>query len=260
MNQVISSGLRLDSQRSAYQCVGFWWDRASNEMRPAPPAGGMPFLRLVFMDLNLAEQGGVPDASNLATVVMSVLKQLVSPSGGPYLLVFWTQVGTRVEAVSKIIYERLEKVENVPAPVSIIELDKKPFLIKDPAKQDFSGTLKSFMRHCMETWMRCEPPVRKAVERMNPRCRRYRLGSRGPLRRQQARSTRFTGARRSTAPNPNAGSIRIQKVMAKVAVAAAGESAAHDNPAGALDAASSTFSWTSLVFLSTRRVTRLLSK
>ena len=125
-------------------CIGYWWDRTVNELRPAPQAGGIPFLRLIFMDLNLAEQGGVPDAANLAAVVMTVLKQIVSPNGGPYLLVFWTQVGTRVQEVSSLIYERLEGVEGVPAPVAITELPKKPFLVNDSAQGGLSDSLKEF--------------------------------------------------------------------------------------------------------------------
>ena len=216
-------------------CVGFWWDRASNEMRPAPPPGGMPFLRLVFMDLNLAEQGGVPDASNLATVVMSALKQLVSLSGGPYLLAFWTQVGTRVEAVGKIIYERLEKVENVPAPVSIIELDKKPFLIQDPAKQDFSGALKEFYAALHGNIDALRAAVQKAVEHEPTLSALSSWESRAAEAAASA-VNQIHGCATIDSPQPERRIDSVQKVMAKVAVAAAGESAAQDNPAGALDA------------------------
>ena len=37
-------------------CMGFWYDRSLNELRPDPPQSGLPFVRLVFMDLNLAER------------------------------------------------------------------------------------------------------------------------------------------------------------------------------------------------------------
>src|SRR5436190_1888287 len=77
-------------------CMGYWYDRETSQLTPEPAKDGLPFLRLVFMDLNLVELGGIPETANLCAGVMSVLKQLVSKEGGPYLLVFWTQVGSKV--------------------------------------------------------------------------------------------------------------------------------------------------------------------
>ncbi len=29
-------------------CIGYWYDRDLNELRPTPPDGGLPFLRIVL--------------------------------------------------------------------------------------------------------------------------------------------------------------------------------------------------------------------
>ena len=77
------------------------------------------------MDLNLAELGGLPDAKSLSGPVFSVLKDIVAPNAGPYILIFWTQVGSRVGEVEQILYERLEKVTGIPCPISVVELTTK---------------------------------------------------------------------------------------------------------------------------------------
>jgi hypothetical protein len=104
---------------SGIPCVGYWYDRGSHQLQPAPPAGGLPYVRLILMDLNLEELAGIPDPANLCGTVMDVLHQIVSKDGGPYLLVFWTQVGTKVEAVKTLLYQRLE---GIPFPLAVLEL------------------------------------------------------------------------------------------------------------------------------------------
>ena len=104
-------------------CMSYWYDRDTLKLVPA--AKPHEFLRLVFMDLNLAELGGNPDSKNLAGVVMDVLKQIISPQGGPYLLIFWTEVTGKIEEVKQLLYERLE---GVPTPLDVVELAKRKFL------------------------------------------------------------------------------------------------------------------------------------
>jgi len=77
------------------------------------------------MDLNLAELGGNPDSKNMTGVVMDVLKQIVSSQGGPYLLIFWTEVTGKVEEVKRLLYERLD---GIPAPLDVVELSKRKFI------------------------------------------------------------------------------------------------------------------------------------
>src|SRR3954463_15078683 len=121
--------------------MGYWYDRATHELSPAPPAGGLPDLRLVLMDLNLEESGGTPVPANLAGSVMSVLKRIISPAGGPYLLVFWTQVSGRVDEVRELLYERMEEL---PRPLDVLAIPKGPFIVADPKDRDFKAALQQF--------------------------------------------------------------------------------------------------------------------
>ena len=118
-------------------CMSYWYNRSSSKL--IPKAKPHEFLRLVFMDLNLAELGPDPDAKNLAGAVMTVLEQIVSPSGGPYLLVFWTEVTGKIEEVKNILFQRLK---NVPLPLDVVELPKRQFLpIVKATGKDLDGDL-----------------------------------------------------------------------------------------------------------------------
>lgn len=219
---------------SGIPCMGFWFDRDTNELLPKPADGGLPFLRLIFMDLNLAELGGVPEPANLCAGVMSVLKQLVSKSGGPYLLVFWTQVGSRVAEVKRMLYERLEKVEQIPCPLAVVELDKGPFIVADPKGQDFKSALRGFYSELHKTIPQLEEAVKQAVAQDSQLSAVSSWESRASEAAARA-VNQIHACARGDAADPLRTSESIQKVLTKIALAALGETAAAEGPARALD-------------------------
>src|SRR6266481_403340 len=127
--------ITLGLSASGIPCMGYWYDRDTQALRPEPQPDQTSYLRLVFMDLNLAELGGVPDPANLCGVVMGVLKQIIAKEAGPYLLVFWTQISGKVEAVADMLYQRLD---GIPLPVKITELSKSKFISSDPKQKEFA--------------------------------------------------------------------------------------------------------------------------
>ena len=215
-------------------CMGFWYDRNLNELKPAPPQSGLPFVRLVFMDLNLAERAGVPDATMLSAGVIDVLKQIIAKAGGPYLLVFWTQVGTRVDEVSTIIFDRLEKAGGVPCPIAITSLDKAPFLISEPAGGDFTVALQDFYTELHQHIDTLKEGVSNAAS-YDP-CL-------SALSFWESRASEAAGrtinevyeCAKGQAEHPPGRSDSTANVLAKIAVAAAGKKPAVACPARALD-------------------------
>ncbi len=220
---------------SGIPCMGYWFDRDTSELLPKPADGGLPFLRLVFMDLNLAELSGVPETANLCAGVMSVLKQLVSKNGGPYLLVFWTQVGTRVADVAKMLYERLEKVEQVPCPIGVVELAKGPFIVADPKGQDFKVALREFYSELHQNIPQLENAVKEAVAR-NPQLNTVSSWESRASDAAARAINQVHACARDDAGDPLRTSESIQKVLTRIALAASGENSAAEGPARALDA------------------------
>jgi len=220
---------------SGIPCTGYWYDRDANELRPPPAEGGHPFLRLILMDLNLAEQAGIPDAATLCSGVMDVLKQIVAKDGGPYLLVFWTLVGTRVSEVANLLYERLEPVEGIPCPISVLELPKRPFIVSDPKQEDWKTALREFHTELHKNIPQLQQTLMTVLTN-NPTL--------NTLTSWESRSADAAGlavneiyaCAKDDAAEPAKRTESIQKVLAKIAVAASGQKPASISPSRALDA------------------------
>lgn len=216
-------------------CTGYWYDRDTNQLMPEPAAGGLPLLRLIFMDLNLAELGGIPETATLCAGVMNVLKQLVAKDGGPYLLVFWTQVGAKVEDVGTMLRERLEPVEGVPPPIAVVGLDKGPFLVGEPKDKDFNTALKDFYAALHKIVPELAKIVNSVVSHDPQLC---------ALSAWEGRAAEAAGravnevnlCARNDVTDPSNTSTSIQGVLATIAVAASGPRPANAAPARALDA------------------------
>lgn len=219
---------------SGIPCMGFWFDRDTSELLPKPPEGGLSFLRLVFMDLNLAELAGIPEPATLCAGVMSVLRQLISKDGGPYLLVFWTQVSTKVADVKKMLYERLERVEQIPCPIAVVELAKGPFIVGDPKEQHFKLALQEFYSELHKTIPQLSDAMRQAVAQDPQLSAVSSWESRAAAAAARA-VNQIHACAREDAADPLCTSESIQKVLTKIALAASGETAAKENPARALD-------------------------
>jgi hypothetical protein len=214
--------------------MGYWFDRDTSELRPPPPAGGVPYLRLLFTDLNLAELGGVPETSVLWAAVVSVLKQIVSRDSGPYLLVFWTRVGAKADEVKEMLYARAEQLDGVPCPIDVLAMPKAQFLIDPPKGKDFDEGLREFYAALHANIEQ----LRQAVG--------LTVATNATLNAVSAWESRAADAAalavnevhrcaRSDEQDPSKVSEALTKVVAKIAVAAAG-SAALAEPARALDA------------------------
>ena len=215
--------------------MGYWFDRDTSDLRPPPPEGGHPFLRVVFTDLNLAELGGVPETAALWATLVGVLKQLVSPNSGPYLLVFWTRVGAKAAEVKEMLYARAGELDGIPCPIDVLELSKGPFLIPAPAEKSFNEGLREFygalhanidqLRQAIEGAVATDPQL-NAVAAWESRAAEAAALAVNEVHR---------CARADTEDASRVGEA-LKKTLAKIAVAASGTTAAQAGPARALDA------------------------
>jgi hypothetical protein len=217
---------------SGIPCMGYWYDKDAHTLRPEPDEGGLPFLRLVFMDLNLEELGGVPDAATLCGNVMPVLKQVISKHGGPYSLIFWTQIGTKVEEVRKLLYERLE---GIPFPLAVVELPKGKFIGEGPKEKNFKEGLQEFYSDLHSNMGALGKAVSEVVAQDSQLCAMSSWESRASEAAARAVNEVYACAEGDVADPAKTGES-IKKVLTKIAVAASGQTSASDSPARALDA------------------------
>lgn len=226
----ITSGLAA----SGIPCAGYWYDRNTGNLSPAPTAR-LSHVRLIFMDLNLAEiAGGPPDTASLCSTVMEVLEQLLSADAGPYLLVFWTNVSSRVREVAAMLYERLEPAHGIPCPLAVEELAKGPFIVNDPKEKDFKIALGRFHADLHANLPALAKAVTDVVEsdlQLNLLCA---WETRASAAAAGAVNAIYLCAKDDAPAAERTQSVK--RICAKVAVAASGESSAKTSPARAFDA------------------------
>ncbi len=216
-------------------CMGYWYDRTSNDLRPEPPAGGLPHVRLIFSDLNLAEAGTIVDTPTLWAGVIGVLRKVVSMNSGPYVLIFWTQIGTRVAEVREMIYARADQLEGRPCPVAVVELAKGQFIVQPPAEQGFHEGLQEFYAGLHENIETLQRAVRTAVD-ANLQVNALAAWESRAAEAASSAVNEVHRCARVDEPDPRRASESLGKVTAKIAVAASGLSSAKESPARALDA------------------------
>ncbi|WP_199136048.1 hypothetical protein [Delftia sp. ASV31] len=115
----------------------------SGDLIPAPPAGGYPHLRLAFVDMNLLDAAGF-EAKNVASIIASVLKNVVAENCGPYCLVFWTSFPDKVNEVSPEVLRQL-KQQGIPQPSTVTCLGKAEVvpLTNDRSTEEINVGLRS---------------------------------------------------------------------------------------------------------------------
>jgi gamma-glutamylcyclotransferase (GGCT)/AIG2-like uncharacterized protein YtfP len=226
----ITSGLAA----SGIPCAGYWYDKNTGNLSPTPTAK-LSHVRLIFMDLNLAEiAGGPPDTASLCSTVMEVLEQLLSADAGPYLLVFWTNVSSRVREVAAMLYERLEPAHGIPCPLAVGELAKGPFIVNDPKEKDFKIALGRFHADLHANLPALAKAVTDVVEsdpQLNLLCA---WETRASAAAAGAVNAIYFCAKDDAPAAERTQSVK--RICAKVAVAASGESSAKTSPARAFDA------------------------
>jgi hypothetical protein len=216
-------------------CIGYWYDRDSSELRPAPPEGGLPHLRIIFSDLNLAELGGVPETQALWSVVVSVLKQIVSKNSGPYLLVFWTAIENKAAEVREMLFARADQLEGIPCPIDVLELPKASFLMPTPQENGFEEGLREFYANLHASIDQLRRAVADAVNRNVS----LNVVSGWETRAAEAAALAMNEVHRcarTDEPDPSAVSGSMAKVITRIAQAASGRSSAVAEPARAVDA------------------------
>lgn len=232
----IANGLTL----AGIPCVWHWYNPEENMLVPAPPVGGYPHLRMLFTDLNIREMAGANrEAKTLAgTLISDVLQPLVSPNGGPYSVVLWTNVEGPANEVGDIISERidaedLDSSDRRRQPLKVTILPKKEFLagFNNDADKQLSGLL-------VESAKKADL-LRGLVVDASSENTQLRLAcaweSRASLAAADTINAVYDAAileAKAATQNPT---DSLQKIFAKIAIEALGKKNAKDEPARALD-------------------------
>lgn len=228
----IANGLTL----AGIPCAWHWYDTKTNKLTPPPPEGGYKHLRLLFTDLNIQNVPGTrPDPSTLASILISdVLQPVISPQGGPYSIVLWTNVSNNAQLVEPIITERINLGDDKrPQPLAISILSKQSFI--PPHNEDVENSLSTLL----EQMAGSSTELRSQVAQAASKDKQLRLACAWESRASMAAAKTIGSVyRAAVAEGAQAGiapTIAFQKVLGKIAVEALGERNAKEEPTRALD-------------------------
>jgi len=87
------------------------------------PNPASQIIRLVFLDLQLIDS--ITDEYQIATSLIQVLKKIISPQNGPYILVIWSKNYAKYGAFFE---KEIKKNENGISPACIVRLNKSDCL------------------------------------------------------------------------------------------------------------------------------------
>lgn len=98
----------------AKNCVPYYYFSGKKEELPSAHLDG---IRFVFLDIELGGFGGRDDKSK-ASALVGVLKKIISPDNGPYIILFWTKHSEIIDHV--LGYCKTAKI----SPIDHLDLDK----------------------------------------------------------------------------------------------------------------------------------------
>lgn len=113
-------------QKLGTPCLGIAYD-AERELEARSFAG----VRALFLDLHLIDLAATTDESRHFAVIAGILEENISPGGGPFVLVVWTEHEDSVEQLTEYLDESLDPDKPHARPLAIVNLPKSRFINAD---------------------------------------------------------------------------------------------------------------------------------
>lgn len=124
-------------QQIGSPCMGVRYD-------PAAPPDGKHFrgVRCLIVDLHLVDSGAATDQTKHFALIAGMLEACINRSGGPYLLVIWTQFPQQRQDLADYLDAKLDLTVR---PLAVLGLDKTQFInttTGDPLSPEASAALR----------------------------------------------------------------------------------------------------------------------
>lgn len=104
-------------------CLGITFDPAT-DMETSHFSG----VRALFLDLHLLEGVASSDDRRHYAHIVQILEQHISPHGGPFVLVIWTEHAHLVDGLTRYIDETLDASKPHARPLSVMGIAKESFI------------------------------------------------------------------------------------------------------------------------------------
>ena len=91
-------------------------------------------IRALFLDLHLVHGAVTTDEAQHFATIAGILESNISPTGGPFILVVWTEHEHLVEGLVKYLDESLDRAKPHARPLAITNLAKEQFINTETGK------------------------------------------------------------------------------------------------------------------------------
>lgn len=85
-------------------------------------------VRALFMDLHLVESGVTTDEKQHYGTIVGILEAIISPTGGPFILVIWTEHDQLIEGLRNYLDTGLDPAKPYARPLAVVGLPKTEFI------------------------------------------------------------------------------------------------------------------------------------
>lgn len=91
-------------------------------------------VRVLFLDLHLTDLAATTDETRHFATIASILEKIISPSGGPFVLVVWTEHEDSIQNLVQYLNESLDSTKPYIHPLAITGLSKRQFISLETGK------------------------------------------------------------------------------------------------------------------------------
>ena len=93
-------------------------------------------VRALFLDLHLTDLAATTDERRHFAIIAGILEQNISPTGGPFILVVWSEHDDLIGELTDYLDESLDRLKPYVRPLAIVSLPKSRFINLDTGESN----------------------------------------------------------------------------------------------------------------------------
>ena len=118
-------------------------------------------VRALFVDLHLTDLAATTDETRHFAVIAGILEESISPTGGPFILVVWTEHDQLVVQLKEYLDDSLDPKKPYARPLAIVGLPKRRFINLNTGEPNDGRA--DALRHAVEQVVSSKPQLTALV-------------------------------------------------------------------------------------------------
>lgn len=137
----------LDAIVTTIQSLGSVCARVHYKPEQDVPKELFTAVRAIFIDLQLQDRSASSDFNRHFAEIQRILGNVIQPTGGPYILVVWTDKPERVTELQAYLAKKFFVDKPYTKPIAIVPLSKTDYISIDTGEQTSGNLLEDIRTH-----------------------------------------------------------------------------------------------------------------